>query len=111
MGKQEKFVPVVKQVLNFEVLQLKKDTPIYIKPLRVIFEGKQTGDADDKKADIMACINLEDGKEYRLLVPTMVKGILEENFDSEYVNKKFAITKGDKVEGKRYYHYKVEELE
>jgi len=87
---------------------------IYVQATGPIYEGKPQNGAKegDKPADLMPCTNLETGEAGEIIVPAVVKSVLEETFpDAGYVGHGFSITKGDKPKGKRYFQYEVDELE
>jgi hypothetical protein len=64
-----------------------------------------------KPADVCNVINLETGEAATIIVGTVLKNRLEENYpDESYINKKFELTQ-HKVEGKRWKDYSIVELE
>lgn len=106
------FTPKVKKKLVLPILPLEQFKPVYVKVTASIYEGKTIEGTKEKQADILPCVNLATGEEVHVLVPTVVKSVLEQTYrDSDYVGKGFEIVKGEQPEGKRYFQYTVNELE
>jgi len=106
----------VKRQLILPVLRMEQHTPIYVKITDAIYTGKQmeqTGKkAAEKPADLCHVVNLETGEEAMIIVPAILKSVLEEQYpEAGYVGCGFSITKGEKPDGKRYFKYNISELE
>lgn len=77
--------------VTLPLLKMVENHAVYIKSMGVMFVGKQI---DDKKepATLMNVVNLETGEEMQIIVPTVLKGILSEEYpDDGYVGKSFEI--------------------
>lgn len=90
--------------------------PVAVEFLSEIFEGKEIKGTRDgatmDPADLANVINLETGEEAQIIVATVLKGILDDNYPKgAYVKKQFLLTKGEKQKGKRYFPYIVEEIQ
>ncbi len=110
------FTPKVKRNITLPLIKPALDVPVYIKVTSAVFEGKKiegTGDkAKMEPANLINCINLETGEDAQMIVPAVLKGIFEDEFDGDaYVGKGFMVTKHPKASGKRYHAFSVAELE
>lgn len=106
--------------LTLDILKFVELQPRHVKitgPIHLGKEQKAGKDDDDKKskrdpAHLATCINLEDGSECQIIVAAVVLSVLNDEYPNEsYVGKCFAITKKNRVEGKAYFPYGVEEIE
>lgn len=87
---------------------------VYFKITGELYVGKLQKDAKEgeKPADLVRAINLETGEEGDIMVPAVLKSVLEKEFENaSYVGCSFSMTKKEKPEGKRYYQYEIDELE
>ncbi|AUR98298.1 hypothetical protein NVP1249A_04 [Vibrio phage 1.249.A._10N.261.55.B9] len=114
----EKTAPAfkVKRAITLPLLKFVIDQPIYVKLDEAMFVGKELKGSGDKAkmepATLCNCTNLETGEQCQIIVATVLKSILEEEFpEAGYVGKGFMITKGAKASGKSYNPYTVAELE
>lgn len=113
------FVPVRKKLLTRPILKLIEGQPRYVKIEREMFLGKDLEkDLPEEKrkkrepATILEVINLEDGEQAQLLVLTIVKNVLMDEYPNHaYVGKCFSITKLGRAAGKEYNAVHVEEIE
>lgn len=110
------FTPKVKKLITLPLLKFQIDEPVYIKFLEPMFTGKEIKGAGDKAkmepATLANCVNLETGEECQIILATVLKSILTENYENDaYVGCGFQITKGKKASGKAYNPYAVAELE
>lgn len=111
-------IKVVKQV-TVPTLSAKDGQTLYVKFEGAIFLGKELkktakdGEpAKEKPADLASVVNLETGEQMHLIVAAVVKENLNETYPKEkYVGKSFAISKLGKRAGKRYFDYRVLEIE
>lgn len=118
MNAETKKVPfslAVKTKLTKAVIKFEKDVPVYVKIVGAMHAGKQIKGTGDKQsmepATLCDVVNLESGEEMQLIVSTLVKSILDDNYPGDtYVGKGFQITKHNKREGKRYFDYSVDEV-
>lgn len=106
----------VKRAITLPLLKFVIGEPIYIKIDEPMFVGKELKGSGEKAkmepATLVNCTNLETGEQCQVIVATVLKSILEEEFeDNGYVGKGFMITKGAKASGKSYNPYTVAELE
>jgi hypothetical protein len=103
--------------LTLDILKFVENNPRHVKITGPIHLGKEqkSSKGDDKKrepAHLAPCINLEDGAECQIIVSAVVLSVLNDEYPGEaYVGKCFAITKKNRVEGKQYFPYSVEEIE
>lgn len=112
MSKDNNFV--VKRNLILPTLKLEVGVPVYIKVISKIRQGKEIANSAKEKvkpADICDVINLETGEEMQLVVAAIVKSTFEEDLKGVYEGLCFMIEKGDKKQGKRYFTYKISEIE
>lgn len=117
-GKETPFVPKVKRTLVLPLLnrKMKPGDSVYFKITSPVFEGKQIASAEakqnEKPADLVNAVDLTTGEECQVIVPAVMKSVLEDEYDDgAYIGLAFELTKGEKAEGKRYYNYTVNELE
>lgn len=102
--------------LTLDILKFVELEPRHIKITGPIHIGKeQKADEAGKKrepAHLAPCINLDDGSECQIIVAAVVLSVLNDEYPSEsYVGKCFAITKKNRIPGKQYFPYGVEEIE
>jgi len=131
-----KFVPKIIKHVTLPLIKPIINVPVYIKVTGTMFIGKdisarvKKGEAEEKKkapATLMNCINLETGEESQIIVPSVLKGILEDDYTEHnpdgsikkddagnpvqsYVGKGFSVTKQEKREGKDYFPFSVAEI-
>ena len=124
------FKPKVKRNLILPQIKLEQGIPVYIKITGEIFIGKEItskGKDNEKPADIVHCIDLKTGAESQVVVPAVMKSVLNEEYatevpseevnkpstytDPKYIGRCFMVIKGNKPEGKRYFQYEVAEIE
>ena len=114
------FNAVVKKRLTLPVLKLDIDVTRYVKITGEMHIGKEQKSGrkgateETKRAPATLCniVNLEDGAEGQLIVSAVVKSILDDEYpQGAYVGKCFAITKHERVRGKDYFPYDVNEIE
>jgi len=92
----------------------KNDQPKFLLIESEIFQGKQIaqkdGQPEEKPADLMNCVDLETGEQAQVIVGTVLKGTLQDEYpDTAYVGKYFSITQL-RDPGKKYNTYRVQEL-
>jgi hypothetical protein len=92
----------------------KNDQPKFLLIESPIFQGKQIaqkdGQPEEKPADLMNCVDLETGEQVQVIVGTVLKGTLQDEYpDNSYVGKYFSITQL-RDPGKKYNTYSVQEL-
>lgn len=112
------FKPTVKKILVLPLLKKVDEVPLYVEITGAIFKGSQTITATESKtkkqmepADLANVRNLETGDVAQIIVNSVLKSTLEENYpDQSYVGCWFEIIQ-HQVEGKRYKTYTVNELE
>ena len=104
--------------LTLDILKFVEQQTRHVKITGAIHLGKEQKSSrggEDKKrepAQLAPCINLEDGTECQIIVSAVVLSVLNDEYPGEaYVGKCFAITKKNRVEGKQYFPYSVEEIE
>lgn len=109
-----------KKLLTVPLLKLIENETKYVKITGAMFVGKEIagrrGAAPDAKkkepATLFNAVNLEDGTECQIIVSTVVKGVLHDEYANDsYVGKCFAITKLPRKEGKDYNGFKIVEIE
>lgn len=113
------FTPVIKKLVTLPLLKFSIDKPIYVRIDAPMFVGKEIqGNGTSAKmepATLANCTNLETGEVCQIIVATVLKSILEEEYEGEdgagYVGKGFMLTKGAKGDGKKYNPYTVAEIE
>lgn len=106
----------IKRAITLPLLKFAIDVPVYVKITEPMFVGKEikgTGEkAKMEPATLANCINLETGEQCQIIIATVLKSIITEEFENEsYVGKGFQIIKGAKASGKAYNPYTVAELE
>jgi hypothetical protein len=103
-------------------LKLVPDTPVYVKILDAIFQGKQPKLKEgEKKEDqkqapwLFNVVNLETGENMQLVAAAVIRSEIVDNYpDEKYVNKCFMIIKGKKKDlsgGRGYFTYEIAEIE
>jgi hypothetical protein len=104
--------------LTLDILKFVENESRHVKITSAIHLGKEQkkGKGDDDKArepaHLAPCINLEDGAECQIIVSAVVLSVLNDEYPGDaYVGKCFAITKKNRVPGKQYFPYGVEEIE
>ena len=109
------FVPVIAKHVTLPLFKWEDNKARYYKITSPIFIGKEINDksAGAKKkepAHLMNVVDLETGEEGQVIVATVLRGILTEEYPNDaYVGKGFAITQR-KIPGKDYNGYGVDEL-
>lgn len=105
--------------LTIPLLKMVKGETIAVKLTGAIYVGKPQKDAKegDKPADLCNVINLDTGDEMQIIVPSVLKSNLEEQYPKQsYIDKCFEITKGESREskaggGRRYSEFTILEVE
>jgi hypothetical protein len=104
--------------LTLDILKFVELEPRHVKITGAIHLGKEQkkGKGNEDKArepaHLASCINLDDGSECQIIVAAVVLSVLNDEYPNEtYVGKCFAITKKNRVPGKQYFPYSVEEIE
>jgi hypothetical protein len=92
----------------------KNEQPKFLLIESAIFQGKEIaqkdGQPEEKPADLLNCIDLETGEQAQIIVGTVLKGTLQDEYpDNAYVGKYFSITQL-RDPGKKYNTYSVQEL-
>jgi hypothetical protein len=111
------FQPKVKKVLTRPTFKLVVDVPTFIRAEDAMFVGtvrkRRDGTAPDKEPPtLLNCTNLETGEQGQIILNTIVKQTLEEEYPSAaYVGKCFQITKQKRKEGKQYDPFNIVEIE
>lgn len=113
------FTPKVIKHVTLPTLKLVEGTPVYVKILDPIFEGKTQLSKDPKEApkrppQIFNVVNLESGEQMQMVAGTVVQREILDNYpDDKYVKKCFMIVKGKKKgSGDRgYFTYSIAEIE
>ena len=128
------FTPKIKRNITLPLIKPQIDVPVYVKVTAPMTIGKVVGDMD--AAILCNVINLETGEEAQIILPSVLQGILHDEFGAPlhgskakgeptvviapahkdqkadaYVGMGFAITKHAKASGKKYNPYSVAELE
>ena len=117
-----KFEPKIIRRITMPTLKLVPDTPVYVKILEKIFEGKTPKlkegekEKDQKKAPMLFnIVNLETGEAMQLVAGAVVQSEIVDSYPKDaYVNKCFMITKGKKKDlsgGRGYFTYEIAEIE
>lgn len=105
----------VKRNITLPLIKPQIDVPVYIQITGPMFTGKKIDSGktkDMEPAEMVNCLNLETGEEAQMIVPSVLKGIFEDEYDSDaYVGLGFSVTKHAKASGKRYHPFSVAELE
>ena len=104
--------------VTYPLLKWTVGQPRYVQILAPIYRGKQIkadkskDEAVKEPADLMNVRNLEDNREYQVIVGTVLKGNLIEAYPEDaYVGKFFMLTQSDKRAGKDYKEYEIIEIE
>jgi len=110
------FVPKILKNITLPLIKPSIDVPVYIKITSEIFVGKaikKAGDGKDMEAaKLVSCINLETGEESQIIVPSVLNGILTDDYpDAAYIGKGFKLVKHAKGSGKAYHAFSVAELD
>jgi hypothetical protein len=107
------FTPKVIKKLVRNVLRMEQDKPVHFQVTGEVYKGKENPEKpNDKPADLCDVINMDTGEEMTVIVPAVLLSIWNEVYpEAAYVGKGFAVTKGEKPEGKRYFKYSVDEIE
>jgi hypothetical protein len=105
-----------KRLLTIPVLKFAVGQPRYVKITGAMFTGKQQKAVGDEKpkapATLAPTVNLEDGSVCQIIVSSVVKSILTDEYPGDgYVGKCFKLTKGERNPGKQYNQFEVEEIE
>lgn len=131
MSETQKFK--VKKNLTMPVVKLLLDKPVYIRVEEPMKIGKKVDDKKDE-AVLMTVVNLESGEIGQLLVPSVMQGILHDEYGApkygtekdengvshtvevlpgthKYVGLGFAITRHPKPKGKSYNAMSIQEIE
>jgi hypothetical protein len=106
---------VVKNV-TLPLLKMVDEKEIYVRIETEVFAGKEVvkkkGEEQLAPAELMRVINWETGEEMEIIVNSVLKGTLEEEYvDGSYVGKSFAITRHAKKQGKRYHTFTIKEID
>jgi len=109
---------VIKRLI-IPLLKMVKGETIEVKLMGAIYTGKPQKDAKegDKPADLCNVVNLDTGEEMQIIVPAVLKSNLEEQYPKQgYVDKCFAITKGEQKDskaggGRKYSEFTILEIE
>lgn len=73
---------------------------------------KKVAGKEMEPATVCSAINLETGEQVNMILPAVVKGNLEEQYeDDSYVGKCFLMTNNGKREGKKYNDFSIIEIE
>jgi hypothetical protein len=113
---ERKFVPRVIRHVTVETLKVPAGTSVYVKILAPMAKAKKAVGRSQEPATLLSVKNLETGKDVQLVVPSVLRSILSEEFEGDsYVKRCFAISKSaDKkgqTEDRKYYSYTVDEIE
>jgi hypothetical protein len=105
-----------KRLLTIPVLKFTEGQARYVKITAAMHVGKQQKAAEGEKAKEPAtlanCVNLEDGAVCQIIVSSVVKSVLTEEYPGDgYVGKCFSITKRGRNPGKQYNQFDIEEIE
>lgn len=101
----------IKKEVTLPIRKLTIDEPAYLKVTSKIVQGKKIKD-EEEAAHIMNVIDLETGASGQVVVPSVLMGIFEDNYENQtYVGVCFQIIKGRKPSGKRYHTFTVCEVE
>jgi len=112
-----------KKLLTRPTLSLKKEgVEVYFKIEGLMYTGKEMkeklkeGEKPKEPATLLDIINLESGEQMQLVVPAMLKSVLHEDYENEYVGKCFYIKNMGKVDtkaggGQRFNQLHIEEIE
>jgi hypothetical protein len=89
-------------------------TALHIEILGEIHTSKvKPKNADEKSAEVVDVLNLDDDRQYKLIVPAVVlKNLLDEYPEHSYVGKRFYIERlGKRKSDQRYIDYGIAEIE
>jgi hypothetical protein len=104
----------IKRKLVKPLLKLTVGDTVHIKITSAIFEGKPIKGKEEAKkpAELVNGVDLDTGEEVQMIIPAVVKSVLSEEYPADaYVGKAFAITKGEKKDGKAYFPYSIDEID
>lgn len=131
-AKTPAFKPTIKKHVTLPLIKPQIGQPIYIKIIGEMYVGKDISkkSRDPSKTDmapatLVNCVNLETGEESQIIVPSVLKGILEDEYcvfsgegeerklvEQDYVGRCFMLTKQPKPDDKkRYFPFTVAEIE
>ena len=116
------FKPVIVKRITMPTLKLVPDTPVYVKILEKIFEGKtpklKEGEKKEKQKQapwLFNVINLETGEAMQLVAAAVIRSEIVDTYEKDsYVDKCFMIIKGKKKDlsgGRGYFTYEIAEIE
>ncbi len=113
------FTPVRKKLLTRPVLKFEVDKPRYLLIESAIHIGKEiksrTPVAADKKKEppsLANVIDLTTGEPAQIILNAVLKSVLNEEYPTDsYVGLCFSITKQQRMPGKQYDPFKIEEIE
>jgi hypothetical protein len=109
---------VIEQV-TMPLLKQGDNEAVYVKILSKVFVGKEiknkrTGEVEQKPAQMVNVVNLENGRPMQYIVNAVLEGTWNDNpkyANGAYVGKSFGILKLPQGEGKRYKNFEVFEIE
>lgn len=124
----------IKRAITLPLVKPQLDVPVYVKVTSPMSIGKAIGEKD--AAIILNVVDLETGEDAQLLVPSVLQGILHDDFGAPlfgvkakgqptemlepankdqkadaYVGMGFMLTKHPKKSGKQYHPWSVAELD
>lgn len=107
------FEPTIKNKLVVPQLKLVSHQAVYFQAMGKMYIGKANPEKpDDKAADLCRVRRIPDNAEFTIVIPAILKSVWDGDFaDHKQIGLGFMVTKGDKVEGKRYFSYDVSEIE
>jgi|SRR5579862_2995416 hypothetical protein len=105
-----------KRLLTIPVLKFVQGQARFVKITGAMHVGKpqkaKEGEKAKEPATLAPTVNLEDGSVCQIIVSSVVKSILTDEYPNDtYVGKFFKITKGERNPGKQYNQFEVEEIE
>lgn len=109
-------IKVLKNV-TMPTLSLKSGQSAYVKFVGAIYLGKELkpakeGDPQQAPANLANVVNLETGETMQLIVSAVVKANINESYPKDgYVGKCFEIAKLAQRAGKRYFDFRLTEIE
>lgn len=105
----------VKRMVTLPLLKHADGATVFIRIKGAIFVGKQIkteGKANEKPADLVNVVELHSGRDMQYIVSAIVKSNLIELYpDDSYIDRCFAIRKGETIPGKRYKGFEILEIE
>ena len=104
------------KTLTVPLLKLQVEVPAHIKILDKMFIGKAQKPAPGKTsmepATLVNVVDLDTGEARQMILNEALKSILNEAYaNDKYVGRAFRVIKHEKVEGKKYFGFTVEEIE